>query len=440
MNINFIIENVNTTQFSNIILFLTKHKTIILENWFKNSRVKFILDNLNISISEYEFNNLYGEKIFNTILTIFKNNIKDIECPTIKLLISKIDNYDNIPQIISLLCTQLKNEIIYILINDNNGNYKNEIFYILTTILDINLSNILKDYNQSVHNITVESLKHARLLEESTVVSKTDLSGNITFVSDSFCEILGYTKEELIGRPHNVVRHPDTKPSFFKKMWTHILKGNIWQGKLKNLTKDGRTIIIETKIIPEYNHEHELIGFVAIRNDITDKFLARTDKLTKIMNRLRFDEEFLKKKELSEFEQKPLHMIILDIDKFKNVNDTYGHVVGDEILKEFAVQVKKIIRPTDIFARWGGEEFVLLLYGLNYQTSIFTAERIRKHIEKHTFATVGNVTASFGVAEYSHEYKTSDEFFDMVDKCLYNSKTNGRNKVSYLENGIIKTL
>ena len=255
-------------------------------------------------------------------------------------------------------------------------------------------------------------------------------------------EIIGMPTSKPWGvifeRVDNIVRHPDTKPEVYANMWKTISNGEIWKGKLKNLTKDGKSIVIETKIIPEYNHNHKIIGYAAIRNDITDKIISRTDSLTKAMNRMRFEEKFDERITTSMLEEKPLTMILMDIDKFKDVNDTYGHVVGDEVLQRFSAEIKSVIRPSDVFARWGGEEFALLLYGVDFNTALSTAERLRKKIEETEFETVGRVTASFGVTQHTLEFTDKKQFFEKVDKCLYYSKKSGRNCISYVKNGEIK--
>ena len=121
--------------------------------------------------------------------------------------------------------------------------------------------------------------------------------------------------------------------------------------------------------------------------------------------------------------------LVSDIDKFKNINDTYGHGVGDEVLKELALIVQKQIREYDLFARWGGEEFVLVTTKTDIVTAEKIAEKIRLAIEKHTFPEVKKVTASFGLSCAKNEFETFEAILEKADKGLYQAKETGRNKV-----------
>ena len=151
---------------------------------------------------------------------------------------------------------------------------------------------------------------------------------------------------------------------------------------------------------------------------------AYFDSLTKILNR----RGFLEKMKYSSFGDN-YSVIIADIDKFKLVNDTYGHDTGDIILKEFAEIVSNKIRLDDIFARWGGEEFVLIINTTNLNTVQNIADKIRTDIEKFKFTTVGKVTASFGVSSFNASNNSFDDVFKNADDALYQAKKLGRNRV-----------
>jgi len=107
-------------------------------------------------------------------------------------------------------------------------------------------------------------------IDKSSIVSKTDLKGIITYANDMFCEISGYTREELIGSSHNIVRHPDVPKSAFEDMWRTIRNKKIWKGTVKNRKKDGSYYIVNATIIPILNNKNEIIEYVAVRHDITE--------------------------------------------------------------------------------------------------------------------------------------------------------------------------
>lgn len=124
----------------------------------------------------------------------------------------------------------------------------------------------------------------------------------------------------------------------------------------------------------------------------------------------------------------PLSLIMFDIDYFKRVNDTYGHVAGDTILKTIADLVKDNIRKIDHFVRWGGEEFLIISSETPLDKAYTLAERIRKKISGYTFNDVGKVTVSFGVTEFKKK-DTEDAFIKRTDNALYKAKKKGRNRV-----------
>lgn len=109
------------------------------------------------------------------------------------------------------------------------------------------------------------------LFNKYTITSETDLKGRITYVSDPFLEISGYTKEELIGKDHSIVRHEDMPKEAFKEMWKTIKSKNIWRGEVKNRKKDGSFYWVDSIVFPLLNHEQEIQGYKSIRIDITDK-------------------------------------------------------------------------------------------------------------------------------------------------------------------------
>ncbi|MFA6630555.1 MAG: GGDEF domain-containing protein, partial [Sulfuricurvum sp.] len=127
-------------------------------------------------------------------------------------------------------------------------------------------------------------------------------------------------------------------------------------------------------------------------------------------------------------EQRPLGVIFFDIDHFKRVNDEYGHLIGDEVLKDIAALVKRRLRKSDIFARWGGEEFIILLPDTPLDESRMIAKTLRIAIELENFENVGRLTCSFGVATL-HENESPEGLLQRVDELLYRAKSKGRNRV-----------
>ncbi|MCT4663546.1 MAG: diguanylate cyclase [Tissierellales bacterium] len=152
------------------------------------------------------------------------------------------------------------------------------------------------------------------------------------------------------------------------------------------------------------------------------------DFLTKAYNRHKFLEMTLNEVERYKRYNEKFSIVMIDIDHFKNVNDTYGHSAGDRVLVELSKLVQDAIRSTDVFARWGGEEFICLLPNTKKKDAIVFAEKIRLSIEKYDFKEVGSITASFGVADINIDVSIA-RLIESADEALYRAKNNGRNRV-----------
>jgi diguanylate cyclase (GGDEF)-like protein/PAS domain S-box-containing protein len=310
------------------------------------------------------------------------------------------------------------------------------------------------DYKSEQTNLLNE---YKRAVDISNIVSKTNPKGIITYVNDKFCEISGYNRNELIGRPHSIIRHPDMERSAFKDLWDTIKSKKPWHGIIKNMRKDGRQYIVDSIVIPILDIDGDVIEYMAVRHDITEleetkeqlkninqamknkvdelhsmtsslEQQANMDKLTGIFNRDKFEEIFSMLIKDSAKRDRKLSLVLFDIDYFKSVNDTYGHQAGDTVLKELSDMIANNIKTSDFFARWGGEEFVILLPNTDLDGAYLFAEKLRKLVKTHHFDIVGKITVSFGVGELN-EYENKLTLFEKVDKALYQAKNKGRNRV-----------
>jgi diguanylate cyclase (GGDEF)-like protein/PAS domain S-box-containing protein len=284
------------------------------------------------------------------------------------------------------------------------------------------------------------------MVDKYVITSSTDLKGKINYVSEAFCAISGYTKEELIGKNHNIVRHEDMPKSIYEVLWSTIKKGNTWVGEIKNKTKDGGFYWVKANISPLYE-EGKHIGYMAVREDITSKKkmeeLSVTDPLTGLYNRRKFHEvatnELARVKREIESNQEPvrqLFFILLDVDHFKQYNDNYGHDQGDVVLQEVAKTLQlSLKRATDFAFRLGGEEFGILIVDDNLLSVKKYAQMIRESIEnmkiEHCFSSCSSfVTASLRLSVSNEHFGFDlENLYQRADKALYKSKELGRNKV-----------
>ena len=155
---------------------------------------------------------------------------------------------------------------------------------------------------------------------------------------------------------------------------------------------------------------------------------AELDPLTKIYNRVKLNELFIGIFYHTKKFNNNLTLILFDIDHFKKINDTFGHNVGDSVLQELSGLIRGLLREGDIFARWGGEEFVILVQNTPLENTSMLATRLRKEIEQYSFDEVERVTCSFGVTQFN-QGDTQTLFFERVDEALYEAKRLGRNQV-----------
>jgi len=406
----------------------------IINTWVNNKNLEPIFKIL--EIEKDVFKERYAYHIFNHFLSF----IYDSESFNPLYLESFINEFKDKRSVISIIYqifTQLKNTLILCLMEYNiSSDIKLHIFESFSNIIDnavVDLLDSISDYYQRDY---APILKKLKLLEDAALVTRTDNKGNITFMSESLLKLLGYSKEEMINNGFGLIRHPEVPHTFYEKMWKTLKAGKIFKGIVKNLTKNKEEVIFHTHIVPNFDVKGAIDSYTAIKTNLTDKTKARTDSLTGILNRLAFNEYLTDRIDKYNDFYEPFSLILIDIDYFSDVNNTYGHIIGDKILKQFVKLINEMIRPTDIFARWGGEEFVIVQNN-SLNIAIKTAERIRKHIEQNMFPEVGQKTCSSGVAEFNHDYPNIESFINELDKALYYSKEHGRNKVSYIvKNGI----
>ena len=298
-------------------------------------------------------------------------------------------------------------------------------FFLVILFLFLYRYIVMKRYTHKIE-------RYLKLVDSHVLISHSDKKGFITDVSEALCILSGYTKAELIGKPHNVFRHKDMESSIFENLWNTISKDKIWHGEVKNLNKDGTFYWADVKITTLYDNKGTKKRYSAIRENITDKKeiekLSITDVLTQIPNRLYLDKNYQLESIRANRYDNEFSLILIDIDFFKKINDNYGHKIGDDVLIEIANILKENIRVIDILGRWGGEEFLIICPETNLYNAEKLAEKIRRKIENYMFIMAVHITGSFGVTQY-YKGENKKEAFNRCDKGLYMAKKQGRNKV-----------
>lgn len=214
---------------------------------------------------------------------------------------------------------------------------------------------------QLIENLTLFE-EYKRVLDESSIVSKTNALGEITFVNDKFCEISGYSKQELIGADHNIVTHPDMPRAFFAHMWKTIQSKHVFKGIIKNKNKFGKTYYVDTTILPIVDHTGDIVEYISVRHDVTKIYeqdlvihQQNTDQLTGLPNRNKLSFDII--------DAITPALALINIDQFRDINESYGADIGDQVLTEVArrLTLEQEINITPY--RITGDTFALLAIG-----------------------------------------------------------------------------
>lgn len=261
--------------------------------------------------------------------------------------------------------------------------------------------------------------------------------------------ITGYSAEDVVGHFcfHNILNHIDFSGNHLCfggcPMHLTITDGSTREADVLLHHRSGHRVPVTVRTIPVRNEDGEIVGAVeffienrdtALMNRAIEEYrsIAMTDGLTEIANR-RYIETFLeaKHREFTVFDV-PVGILFIDIDDFKYVNDTYGHVVGDDVLKMVAHTLSESTRGTDLVGRYGGEEFVIILAGASEETLFNRAEHMRILIENSYIECDGNkISATISVgATIMLENETTTDFVKRADHLMYQSKRAGKNTVT----------
>ena len=268
------------------------------------------------------------------------------------------------------------------------------------------------------------------MVSKSVLFSTADLKGNIVSISKAYLDFLQLEERDIIGKNHNIFKHPDTPKSFYTKLWQTLNENKRFEGNLKN-KRDGEDYWIKLMIEPLLDDKGVKVGYCSYREDITDKkvleYLSSHDSLTQLSNRTEFTKRVNEKIKSAQRYSKGFAFAICDIDYFKRVNDTYGHKIGDDVLSTLSKCLSDNVRDDDFLARWGGEEFVIITDHTDIEDFILLIKKLQKEISKVLFTPVEKITLSFGLTLYREE-DTKESLLKRADKALYMAKANGRNR------------
>jgi len=324
-----------------------------------------------------------------------------------------------------------------------------ELIYEKSSIIPIIMDGELVQYLAIKLDIT-EYKKQQQYLKLSGIVYEiigdgiivTDKNKHIISVNPAFVEMFGYTQEELIGNEPMVIKTLQEDKYFYRQMWDQLLSRDRWSGKLHNQTKDGAVLPIWLTLAIVRDEKGEIENFIAIYTNLQEiiatqeraEYLAYHDSLTGLPNRAYFDLRITDVLSLAQTSKDKIAVFFIDLDRFKVINDTLGHIVGDEMLIEISKRIQHVLDPHTLFARMGGDEFVvmsILQEGRDEAAAI--ANRIlsviREPIQVYDYHL--NTTASIGIAIFPDDAKEKHEIVKYADSAMYAAKEKGKDNYQF---------
>ena len=289
------------------------------------------------------------------------------------------------------------------------------------------------------------SLRQAAAVFESTRegVIITDTEKRILMVNRAFTELLGYNEDEILGKSMDILQSPRHDSEFFRRIWQEIRKKGHWQGEVWNVRKNGDEFPILCSTSAVQSDSGEITQYVSVFTDISKiketeaelEFLAQHDPLTRLPNRRLLLSRIQQGMEIVRRNGGLMALLMLDLDRFKDVNDSFGHVTGDELLQQVANRLEKRFRQVDTLTRLGGDEFTVLLQGI---TKLEDAGRVATEIVSMMgepwFLSNGfevRIGASVGITIYPDDSSTPEEMLQHADAALYQAKEEGRGRFKY---------
>jgi diguanylate cyclase (GGDEF)-like protein/PAS domain S-box-containing protein len=299
------------------------------------------------------------------------------------------------------------------------------------------------DTPQPVQSSLQPLLAHA-LTHVANPIFITDQSGKIVWVNEAFCQVSGYTAEEALGSTPAMLQSGRQSPASHADMWQTIRSGRVWHGEVVDQRKDGSTYRADEVITPLRDAKGAVSHFIAVQHDITqrekeyqhERYLAYHDQLTGLPNRAMLRDIQQKVLAHAMRTQQLVAFMFVDLDGFKPVNDRLGHNVGDHLLAAVADRMRTGIRQSDTIARVGGDEFAVLVSGLDgRETAELLARKLLDALSR-PFVMRGekfSISASIGIAMFPADGANGDALLVHADRAMYQAKLLGGNRSCFYD-------
>ncbi|GGB85768.1 hypothetical protein GCM10011352_09550 [Marinobacterium zhoushanense] len=300
------------------------------------------------------------------------------------------------------------------------------------------LDSLVRQRTAELHTLT-KAVEYSPI---STVI--TDKSGCIEYANPRFSEVTGYAPDEVVGCNPRLLQSGETPVEVYEEMWATITGGDIWKGELLNRKKNGEPYWEHISISPIRDAEGSVSHFVALKEDVTDDkarvarihYQANYDDLTGLPNRKYFRELLYQQVRHATQGSNAFALMFIDLDGFKNINDTFGHDAGDLLLQESARRITECVRKSDIVARLGGDEFVLILQhtGCSHAISLIAEKILHRLMQPFQLDdSQGHVAASIGIARYPRDASSAEDLLKRADSAMYQVKHAGRRNYCFYD-------
>ena len=323
------------------------------------------------------------------------------------------------------------------------------LIYEKTSIVPIFMDDELVKYLAIKLDIT-EYIKQQKILQQSAVVYDmigdgiviTDKNKKVLSVNPAFIEMFGYSEEEILGVGPSVVSTLDDESVFYQKLWSQLMEHDRWSGKLNNRTKSGTIIPTWLTVSIVRDKNREIQNFIAIYTNLTEiinmeekaEHLAYHDSLTGLPNRAQFERQITDVLDLAKIKETQVAVLFIDLDRFKVINDTLGHHIGDKMLIELSIRIKNILVKDNMLARIGGDEFVIIVNDVPDRAYISKlADEIllltREPIKVDDYNLY--ITVSIGIAFYPDDGEEKSEIIKHADSAMYHAKDSGKDNYQF---------
>ncbi|MEW6984280.1 EAL domain-containing protein [Colwelliaceae bacterium 6471] len=303
---------------------------------------------------------------------------------------------------------------------------------------------------QIAFDVTKQVEEQRNLLLAGTIINNlsegvmiTDVNSKIISVNKAFTLITGYAEQEIFNKTPGILSSGRHKKSYYAAMWKQLNSHDYWRGEIWNKKKSGEEYPELLSIKALRNESNDLTGYIAVFTDIATfkgvesklRYLSYHDALTGLPNRLMFNEHLNMAIKHSKRTQTKFALFFVDLDNFKSINDSLGHAVGDDVLINISKHIKSILRDRDIVARYGADEFLILVEDININDNLShiaeklinsLASPIHYHIDIPIFTSV-----SIGISIYPDDASSTEQLVQYADSAMHNAKDAGKNSFAF---------